>query len=132
MKILIVDGDWRFASRAADALEARAHQVVFLPGPREALAHVDRWQPDVIILAGEFCQAQPALLPALHARTPRPAVLLTEFLDSYDRAWRTWQQGGDELLLKPVFSRRELHEAVAAARENSLAASLPAPAAASA
>ena len=30
-----------------------------------------------------------------------PFMLLTGWLDRYDRVWRAWQRGGDELLIKP-------------------------------
>ena len=38
----------------------------------------------------------------------------------FDRAWRVWQKGGDELLLKPVFTVDELHQAIVTARENAV------------
>ena len=57
-------------------------------------------------------------------------MLLTENLDRFDRAWRAWQQGGDELLLKPVLSTHDLHQAIVTARENAVAGVRPHPAAA--
>jgi len=48
-------------------------------------------------------------------------VLLTGWLDRYDIAWRAWQKGGDELLIKPVFSTDDIHEAIVTALENAAA-----------
>ena len=61
------------------------------------------------------------MLERMHGLPSSPAVLLTEHMDRYDRAWRAWQKGGDELLMKPVFKSDELHTAVVAALENAAA-----------
>ena len=61
------------------------------------------------------------LLEALRVLPDRPAVLLTEHMDRYDRAWRAWQRGGDELLMKPVFYAHELQQGIVTAMENAAA-----------
>jgi DNA-binding response OmpR family regulator len=119
MKVLIADPDWRFAEKACLFLESRAHLVVCENRPSVVLEHAQSWQPDLVILAGEL--AQRGLIEPLTAANPRPAILLTEHMARFDRAWQVWQKGGDELLLKPVFKIDELHDAIVVARENAAA-----------
>ena len=116
MKVLIVDPDWRFARQASQFLESHAHLVVHQSQAARALEQAARWQPDLVILAAEF--AEQGLLEPITSLPGRPAVLLTESMDRYDRAWRAWQQGGDELLMKPVFCSDEIRQAVSTALEN--------------
>jgi len=59
-------------------------------------------------------------------------VLLTGWVDRCKQVWRTWQQGGDELLMKPVFKSADLLEAIVSARENAAANTRHFPAAVSA
>jgi len=118
MKVLVVDPDWRFASKVVSQLESHAHLVVHLTMKSHTLPQADRWQPDLVILAAEF--AQDGLLEKLRDLPSPPAVLLTEYMDRYDRAWRAWQKGGHELLIKPMLTDGELHEAVVAALENAV------------
>jgi len=119
MRVLIADPDWRFAERACSFLESHAHLVVVENRPAAALERAATWRPDLVILAAEF--AQRGMIESLVGMRPRPAILLTEHMARFDRAWRVWQKGGDELLLKPVFKIDELHEAVVVARENAAA-----------
>lgn len=119
MKVLIADPDWRFAATARDYLEAHAHTVVFLAEAERVIERTRHWQADLVILAAELAERK-GLLNELHALPSRPAILLTEHMDRYDRAWRAWQQGGDELLMKPVFRTSELHQAIVVALENSV------------
>ena len=116
MKVLIVDPDWRFAQQATRYLESKAHLVVHQADAVLAEANLARWQPDLVILAAEH--AQRGVLEQILQRPDRPAVLLTEHLDRYDRAWRVWQTGGDDLLMKPVFHSDELRLACTTALEN--------------
>ncbi len=130
MKVLIADPDWSFAQRAQNYLESRAHLVVVEKTPGDAIARARHWQPEVVIAAGQI--AQEDLLPSLAALHPRPAVLLTEFMHCYARAWRAWQRGGDELLIKPLLNIEELHLAIITALENAATGRRQRPAAASA
>jgi len=118
MKVLIVEPDWRFAKQTAGYLERHAHLVVQESRLDEALNRAAHWEPDLVIVAAEL--AEENFLDMLQAATPnhKPAVLLTGWLDRYDIAWRAWQKGGDELLMKPVFTTDELHQAIVAALEN--------------
>ncbi len=120
MKVLIADSDWHFARQARGFLESRAHYVVCESHPREALGRAGKWLPDLVILAAEFA-VKDGFVSSLSALDPAPAVLLTERMDRFDRAWRAWQIGGDELLIKPVLHTHELHSAIVAARENAVA-----------
>jgi DNA-binding response OmpR family regulator len=120
MRILIIDPDARFAKKAAKYLESKAHLVVNLPSADNALRHAHQWTPDLVILAAEYAE-ETNLLEALGSLPKRVAVVLSEHMDRYDRAWRAWQRGGDELLMKPVFHARELQEAITAAMENAAA-----------
>ena len=64
--------------------------------------------------------ANRGLLEALEGLKPRPALLVTGWMDRYDQVWRAWQKGGDELLIKPVFKSADLLNAIVTARENAL------------
>ena len=116
MKVLVLDPDWRFARQARDYLEARAHLVVHHTSGDSAQAKVEHWQPDLVIVAAELCDN--GLLCDLHRGDHRPAVLLTGWMERYDRVWRIWQEGGDELLMKPVFSTDDLYQGIVVALEN--------------
>ena len=119
MKVLIVDTDWRFATYASRYLESRAHLVVHQTSGQEALGQAHRWQPDLVMVAADL--AQTGIIEALARLNPRPAVLLTGSMDRYDIAWRAWQRGGDELLMKPLFNSSELHLAIVTALQNAAA-----------
>ena len=116
MKVLIADPDWRFSRKAAAYLESRAHLVVQQTHAERVIEAVEHWRPDLLIVSEEL--AGQGLLGELHGRPNRPAILLVGWMDRYDRVWRAWQQGGDELLMKPVFTSEELHAAIVAALEN--------------
>lgn len=114
MKIIIVDSDWRFVSKATRYFESFADTVV----QQSAFSLVDKAEtlrPDLIILSAEY--ATEGLLESLQDSSPRPAVLLTEHMSRYDRAWAAWQRGGDELLMKPVFKSQDLRDAVLVAMQ---------------
>ena len=119
LKVLIADSDWRFAQQASNYLEDRAHLVVHEPRAKEALAQAQKWHPDLVIISDEL--AEKGLLGSLTAMNPRPAVLLNGWMDRYDRLWRAWQLGGDELLVKPVFHSHDLQLAIMAAMKNAAA-----------
>ncbi len=116
MKVLIADPDWRFTGQAASYLEAHAHLVVTETRPKEIRTHVEHWRPDLVILAAEV--ADKGVLTWLNTLENRPAVLLTGRMDRYSVAWKAWQKGGDELLMKPVFKSEEIHDAIVTAMEN--------------
>jgi len=119
LKVLVVEPDWRFAQTATNYLESHAHHVVQESAAEAALERARHWMPDLVILAAEL--AEGGLLAKLQRLPQRPAVLLTGWLDRYDVAWRAWQIGGDELLIKPVFHLGELHQAIVTALENAAA-----------
>jgi len=119
MKVLVVEPDWRFAKMAAGYLESHAHLVVQETRLDDALRRAAHWQPDLVIAAAEV--AEHGFVELLEGAGCRPAVLLTGWLDRYDIAWRAWQKGGDELLMKPIFTTDELHEAIVTALENAAA-----------
>jgi len=119
MKVLIADRDWRFAKTAALFLESRAHMVAHYLEPEKAAEAAKKWQVDLAIISDEL--AETGLLAELNALPQRPAILLTGGMDRYDRLWRAWQQGGDELLVKPMFRIEELQAAIVTALENAVA-----------
>ena len=119
MRVLIADPDWRFSNQAAAFLESRAHLVVRQDDPQQAIAAALRWQPDLAIVSEEL--AETGIIEELCQMYPRPALLLVGWMDRYDRTWRAWQRGGDELLMKPVFKSEEIHQAVVSAMENAAA-----------
>ena len=119
MKVLIADPDWRFSQQVCSYLETHAHLVVSESRPTEALDRIKHWGPDLIVLSVEVAEEE--FMNSLYALHPRPAVLLTGWMDRYDLAWRAWQRGGDEMLMKPVFRTDELHEAIVTAMENAAA-----------
>jgi DNA-binding response OmpR family regulator len=119
MRVLIADADWRFAQQASDYLEARAHLVVHETRLTAAVEHTKHWQPDLVIVSAGL--AEKGLLDTVYQMNPRPAVLITGQMDRSDVAWRAWQKGGDELLMKPLFRAEELQLAVRTALENAAA-----------
>lgn len=119
MKVLIADPDWRFARKTRDYLESHAHMVLSHAESDHVMERVRSWHPDLVIIAAEL--AEKGLLNELSGLPDRPAILLTEYMDRYDRAWRSWQKGGDELLMKPVFKTSELQQAIVTALENAAA-----------
>lgn len=119
MKVLLVEPDWRFARMASAYLESHAHLVVSETRLDDALRRAAHWQPDLAIVAAEL--AEDGFLQLLARNDPPPAILLTGWMDRYDIAWRAWQTGGDELLMKPVFHSDELHEAIVVALETAAA-----------
>ena len=116
MKVLLSDCDWRFTRQVCAYLESRAHLAVTCTDVAEAAQRAESWRPDLVILGAEL--AEKGLLERIYRLDPRPAVLLTEHMARYDRAWRVWQDGGDELLMKPIFKPEELQEAIVTAMEN--------------
>jgi DNA-binding response OmpR family regulator len=119
MKVLIVDADWRFATYASRHLESHAHLVVHQTSGDQTLDRAQHWQPDLVIVAAEL--GQTGLMEGLARLNPQPAVLLTGWMDRYDLAWRAWQRGGHELLMKPLFNTQELHLAIVTALQNAAA-----------
>ncbi|MCK4601352.1 MAG: response regulator [Phycisphaerae bacterium] len=130
LKVLIADYDWHFAQQASSFLESHAHLVVCESRSSVAIARAKHWQPDLVIASAEL--AGNGMMEALYCLKPRPAVLLTEHMERFVRAWQTWQKGGDELLMKPVFDWQDLHQAVVAALENAAAGRRQSPQVASA
>ncbi len=119
MKVLIADTDWRFCQLTTSYLETHAHLVVQHSQEQAALQAARQWKPDLVIVAAELTES--GLLESLHELPHPPAVLLVGWMDRYDRVWRAWQRGGDELLLKPIFTTEELHAAIVMALENATA-----------
>ncbi len=118
MKVLIVDADWRFVAQATEYLESHAHLVVHHNQVSSAIAQASRWQPDLVILSAEL--ADDRLVNSLQSSPNSPAVLLTDHMDRFDRAWRAWQKCGHELLMKPLFRSQELQDAIVQAQENAV------------
>ncbi len=108
MKIMIVESDWRFKVKVTRYFESRADWVV-RQTPTGAVRCARAWNPDLVLLSAEYVNE--SLLAGLRALETPPAILLTEHMSQFQRAWRAWQLGGDELLMKPVFHTRELREA---------------------
>ena len=121
MKILVVDSDWQFLRKTRDLLEPHGHHIVHEADPDQALRQSLKWCPDVIMVSTEYescCDG--ALLSDFSRLRPRPAILLTSAMTDFDRAWRSWQRGGDDVLFKPLLHSSELHTAIMSARQNAL------------
>jgi len=118
MKILIADPDWNFARQASNYFESHAHLVVHETEARTALDRAESWRPDLVIVSGDL--AESGLIEAIRGQDDRPAILLTDQMSRFDRAWRAWQHGGDDLLFKPLLHSSELHVALVTALENSV------------
>ena len=116
MKILIAEPDFRFAQQAGAFLERLANLVSYENRSDKLLDRIECFKPDLLIIAAEL--ATEHIFEQINAAQDRPAILLTEGLDRYDRAWQAWQNGGDELLLKPIFTTDDLHIAIVTALEN--------------
>ncbi len=121
MKVLIVETDWHFLRQVRGFLEPRGHLTLYEPDPERALQRAEHWKPDLAIISAEreeCCAGD--VLERFGQLQPRPAILLTAALAKFGEAWRAWQHGGDELLLKPLVHPAELHAAIIAARENAV------------
>ncbi len=121
MKILIADPDWHFLGQVRDVLEPLGHHVVHEPQPDEAVARADHWKPDIVMASAELpacCDGE--LLGRLSGVQPRPAIVLTAGLERFSEAWRAWQRGGDELIIKPVLHPSELRVAIITALKNAV------------
>ena len=118
MRVLIIDPDWQFLRQARDYLEQRGHVTVHEAEPAAALKRAEHWKPDLVLASVELPPVSDGdLLQRLAHLQPRPAILLTAGLDRFDRAWRAWQRGGDEVLFKPLLHPSELHVAIVTAME---------------
>jgi len=119
MKILIADNDWQFLRQAREYLEPMGHLVVHESDPDAALGRGESWKPDVVMISAELpACSDGALLGQLQNIRPRPAIVLTAPLEKFGDAWRAWQRGGDELVIKPVLHASELHVALLVAMKN--------------
>ena len=116
-KVLMVDSDWNFSRKAEKFFSSRGDLMV-RETVENVISHASRWQPDLIILAAEY--ASVGMLQTLRLLQPRPIILITEHMSRYDRAWEAWQNGGDELLMKPVFHNEDFRQAVITATENAV------------
>ena len=130
MKVLLYDPDWRFTRTATTYLESKAHHVVCETHAGRVAQQVKNWRPDLVIVAAEV--AEKSLMESLHLPAHRPAVLLTCWMERFDLAWRAWQMGADELLMKPVIKTVEFQDAIVAALKNAAAGATAEPIAASA
>src|SRR5664279_3815130 len=100
LKVLIVDTDIRFVEQTRRYLESCGHYVVWAAAT-SAVERAEQWQADLVIANAELPAVQQGtLLEGLNELADRPAILLTAALERYEIAWRAWQKGGDELLLK--------------------------------
>ena len=140
--VLIVDDDDVLADVLSRRLQHQGFETSTATSGKAGLAETRANHPDLIVLdlclpdidGFAICEelAEDGLLRELHAMDDRPAVLLVGWMDRYAGVWRAWQQGGDELLMKPIFKVEELHSAIVAALENAAAGVRYRPAAASA
>ena len=88
MRVLIADPDWSFLQQTRSYLESRGHHTVYEPDTDVVLERARHWRPDVVMLSAELddvCDGD--LVEKLSALQPRPAILLTAALDSFDKAW---------------------------------------------
>jgi CheY-like chemotaxis protein len=121
MKILVADPDWDFLRKVRQYLEPVGHLVVHEADPDAAISRADHWKPDIVMVNAEMPEcADGELLTALESIQPRPAVVLTASLEGFSEAWRAWQRGGDELVIKPVLHPSELHVALIVALKNTV------------
>ena len=121
MRVLIADPDWSFLQQARSYLESRCHHTVYEPDTDVVVERAQHWRPDVVMVSAELeevCNGD--LVAQLSALQPRPAILLTAPLDCFDKAWRAWQHGGDEMIFKPMLNTSELNVAIFSAMENAL------------
>ena len=116
-KVILVESDTRFARQLENYFVSKSAKVAEST-PAELVNFATRFQPDLIILAAEFANSE--LCSALHRLPHKPAILLTEHMANFKQAWRAWQMGGHELLMKPVLKAQEVADAVCKAIHNSL------------
>lgn len=124
MKVMVVDSDSKFAALVRQHCEAHGHHCLHVPDGDPAVSKAMEWDPDLVMVAAEL--AVSGVVKSLLDLQPRPALLIVGWMDRYDVAWRAWQIGGDELLMKPVFNVGEIHLAITTALDNALMKRVPA------
>ena len=121
LKVLLVDSDWYFLNQATNILESRGHHVLQEPDPAEAVERARRWRPDVAMVDVRLPVVhQGELLAQLADIQPRPAIVLLSALGDFEKAWKAWQRGGDDVLFKPILHPADVHLAILTARKNAL------------
>jgi DNA-binding response OmpR family regulator len=115
MRVIIVESDRQFAEKAATYFEGHGDQVIN-ESPTTLIDRLRHWQADLLLLSAE--SATEELMNAIRALRAGPAILLSEHMSRFQRAWSAWQRGGHELLMRPIFHAYELREAVTVALEN--------------
>ena len=116
-KVILVEADTRFARQLERYFISKSAKVAEST-PADLVQFATKFEPDLIILAAEFASSE--LCSALHRLPHKPAILLTEHMANYKQAWRAWQMGGHELLMKPVLKAQEVSDAICSAIQNSL------------
>jgi two-component system, OmpR family, response regulator RegX3 len=124
MQILVVDDDRDIADIIGYTLRKEGHRPILAYSGEEALAHVERSLPDLVVLD--------VMLPGisgfdvcrqLRQRGPVPVILLTARGEEADRVWGL-DLGADDYVTKP-FSHRELLARVRAVGRRAAAARTP-------
>src|SRR5919202_5190712 len=124
MNILVVDDDRDIADIIGYTLRKEGHRAILAYSGEEALALVERSQPDLVVLdvmlpdvsGFDVCRK-------LRQRGSMPVILLTARGQEADRVWGL-DLGADDYITKP-FSHRELLARIRAVARRAAAAQTP-------
>jgi len=102
-RVLVVDDEVKFGRIVSEFLQARNYEVVAASSGSEALQHLERFSPDVVLLdlimpgLSGF-----ALLKLVRARLFPPRVIIVTATETEEVAQQVMRDGAEAYMCKPV------------------------------
>ena len=102
-RIIVVDDEVKFCSLVSGFLQARGYDVATVSNGAEALAQIEHFHPDVVLLDILMPGLSGLeLLRLLRDRAFPPRVIMVTANDQEDVAQQAMQQGAEAYMCKPV------------------------------